>query len=42
LEIAPAQKKALLSWAQASGNWAEIQVLPDLSGKPRFFVGRRC
>lgn len=42
LEIAPAQKRALLSWAQASGNWAEIQVLPDLSGKPRFFVGRRC
>ena len=42
LEIAPAQKRALLSWAKASGNWAEIQVLPDLSGKPRFFVGRRC
>jgi len=42
LEMAPAQKDALLQLAEASGKWAETRVLPDLSGKARFFVGRRC
>ncbi len=42
LEIAPSQKDAVLHLAQASGAWAETRVYPDLSGKDRFFVGRRC
>lgn len=42
LEIAPAQKDAVVHQAEALGKWAEIRVLPDLSGKDRFFMGRRC
>lgn len=42
LEIGPKQKEALLRVAWDSGKWAEALVLPDLSGRPRFFLGRRC
>lgn len=42
MEIAPAQKEELLRSAKAQGKWQEVQVFSDLSGKPRFFLGRRC
>lgn len=42
LEISPVQKEALLSLAKSEGKWAETRVLWDLSGRPRFFLGRRC
>lgn len=42
MEIGHDQKEAVLRLAQAAGLWAEARVLPDLSGKPRFFWGRRC
>jgi len=42
LEISPEQKEALLRLARDMGKWGEVLVLSDLSGRPRFFLGRRC
>jgi len=42
VEIAPWQKEAVLALAEESGKWGEARVLSDLSGRPRFFLGRRC
>ncbi|MGB9861319.1 MAG: peptide chain release factor N(5)-glutamine methyltransferase, partial [Candidatus Bipolaricaulaceae bacterium] len=42
LEISPEQKEALLRLARDMGKWGELLVLSDLSGRPRFFLGRRC
>jgi release factor glutamine methyltransferase len=41
LEIGPEQKEALLALAKRR-EWAEIRVLSDLCGRPRFFLGRKC
>ncbi|MCS7239902.1 MAG: peptide chain release factor N(5)-glutamine methyltransferase [Candidatus Bipolaricaulota bacterium] len=40
LEVGPTQKEALLRMADSMGEWAETRVIPDLSGRPRFFLGR--
>ncbi len=42
MEIGPDQGGAVLRLAKAVGLWSEARVLPDLSGQPRFFWGRRC
>ncbi len=42
MEIGRDQRERVLRLAQTAGLWVEARVLPDLSGKPRFFWGRRC
>lgn len=42
MEIGHDQGEAVLKRAAQAGAWAEARVLRDLSGKPRFFWGRRC
>lgn len=42
MEIGHDQGRAVLDLAGRVGAWAEARILRDLSGKPRFFWGRRC
>ncbi|MBC7318239.1 peptide chain release factor N(5)-glutamine methyltransferase [Candidatus Bipolaricaulota bacterium] len=42
LELAPSQGERVLAEAESTGKWRECSVLPDLSGRPRFFRGYRC
>lgn len=42
IELGPAQANTLWEWAKRTGSWREARVISDLSGRPRFFLGRRC
>ncbi len=42
LEMGIRHEEALWRTAQEMEEWREVRVLPDLSGRPRFFWGRRC
>lgn len=42
MELGPAQAPTLEEWAKRTGLWSETRLISDLSGRPRFFLGRRC
>lgn len=40
-ELGIPQPVYIAGWAQAIGAFEELQILPDMAGKPRFFFGRK-